>query len=123
MLEMKKFLLQSKHINWDGTDDVCPLAYNTLTQQSLCDKSIADSVEALIGAHLLQLGPTCALKFMKWLGLKVLTSPVEIESPLLKFLDTSEQVYLFVSMLSSIYVLLCKFFIMIPFSQICPLRF
>ncbi|VDN50660.1 unnamed protein product [Dracunculus medinensis] len=82
---------KSKHINWDGTDDVCPLAYNTLTQQSLCDKSIADSVEALIGAHLLQLGPTCALKFMKWLGLKVLTSPVEIESPLLKFLDTSEQ--------------------------------
>lgn len=63
-----------------------------LTQQSLGDKSIADAVEALIGAHLLELGPTAALKFMKWLGIKVLTEEVQVEPPLLRFIDTVEQV-------------------------------
>lgn len=67
-----------------------------LTQQNLSDKSIADAVEALIGAHLLELGPTAALKFMKWLGLKVLTKeelgPPEI--PLFRYIDTVEQVSL-----------------------------
>uniref|UniRef100_A0A915PWG8 Uncharacterized protein n=1 Tax=Setaria digitata TaxID=48799 RepID=A0A915PWG8_9BILA len=76
--------------NWDG-EEITPLPYNLLTQQSLGDKSIADAVESLIGAHLLELGPTAALKFMKWLGLKVLTEPVQIEPPLLRFIDTVEQ--------------------------------
>ncbi|VDD85878.1 unnamed protein product [Enterobius vermicularis] len=81
---------------WDGNDDITPLPYNMLTQQNLSDKSIADAVEALIGAHLLELGPTAALKFMKWLGLKVLTKeelgPPEI--PLFRYIDTVEQPHL-----------------------------
>uniref|UniRef100_A0A158R4U7 RNA helicase n=1 Tax=Syphacia muris TaxID=451379 RepID=A0A158R4U7_9BILA len=79
--------------NWDKDDEITPLPYNMLTQQNLSDKSIADAVEALIGAHLLELGPTAALKFMKWLGLKVLTKE-ELgtpEIPIFKFIDTPEQ--------------------------------
>lgn len=63
-----------------------------MTQQNLGDKSIADAVEALIGAHLLELGPSATLKFMKWFGLKVLTEKVTVESPLLRCMDTEEQV-------------------------------
>ncbi len=77
--------------SWDG-EEITPLPYNLLTQQSLGDKSIADAVESLIGAHLLELGPTATLKFMKWLGLKVLTEPVQMEPPLLRFIDTTDQV-------------------------------
>ncbi|MCP9259520.1 Endoribonuclease dcr-1 [Dirofilaria immitis] len=76
--------------SWDG-EEITPLPYNLLTQQSLGDKSIADAVESLIGAHLLELGPTATLKFMKWLGLKVLTESVQVEPPLLRFIDTPEQ--------------------------------
>jgi hypothetical protein len=36
------------------------------------DKSIADCVEALIGAYLIACGPQGALLFMTWLGLTVL---------------------------------------------------
>ncbi|CAH2217570.1 jg27049, partial [Pararge aegeria aegeria] len=36
------------------------------------DKSIADCVEALIGAYLLECGPRGALLFMSWLGIRVL---------------------------------------------------
>lgn len=43
-----------------------------VTRQLIPDKSIADSVEALIGAHLTHCGYTTALQFMTWLGLKVL---------------------------------------------------
>ena len=46
--------------------------YNLLTQHSIPDKSIADCVEALIGAYLTGCGPRGALLFMSWLGLKVL---------------------------------------------------
>ena len=46
--------------------------YNLLTQHSIPDKSIADCVEALIGAYLTACGPRGALLFMSWLGLKVL---------------------------------------------------
>ncbi|KAL3124728.1 hypothetical protein niasHT_001565 [Heterodera trifolii] len=53
--------------------DLPPLPYNMLTQQWISDKSIADAVEALIGAHLIQLGQDAALKFMNWLGIRVLT--------------------------------------------------
>lgn len=48
--------------------------YNLLTQHSIPDKSIADCVEALIGAYLTACGPRGALLFMSWLGLKVLPS-------------------------------------------------
>nr|XP_037274583.1 endoribonuclease Dicer-like [Rhipicephalus microplus] len=37
----------------------------------LSDKSVADSVEAIIGAYLLVTGPIGALKVMKWMGLKL----------------------------------------------------
>jgi dsRNA-specific ribonuclease len=36
------------------------------------DKSIADSVEAIIGAYLITSGPKAALKVMSWFGLRVL---------------------------------------------------
>ena len=36
------------------------------------DKSIADSVEAIIGAYLIKSGPKAALRVMYWFGLKVL---------------------------------------------------
>ncbi|VDM95207.1 unnamed protein product [Thelazia callipaeda] len=76
--------------SWD-CEDVTPLPYNLLTQQSLADKSIADVVEALIGVHLLELGSKAALKFMKWLGLKVITEPLKMESPLLRHIDSIEK--------------------------------
>uniref|UniRef100_A0A0K2UZN8 ribonuclease III n=1 Tax=Lepeophtheirus salmonis TaxID=72036 RepID=A0A0K2UZN8_LEPSM len=46
--------------------------YNLLTQHSIPDKSIADCVEALIGAYLISCGQRGALLFMTWLGLKVI---------------------------------------------------
>eukprot|EP00095_Tigriopus_kingsejongensis_P006389 snap_masked-scaffold117_size339417-processed-gene-2.5 protein:Tk06389 transcript:snap_masked-scaffold117_size339417-processed-gene-2.5-mRNA-1 annotation:"endoribonuclease dcr-1" len=45
--------------------------YNLLTQQSIPDKSIADCVEALIGAYLIAGGKQGALGFMAWLGMDV----------------------------------------------------
>ncbi|XP_053212682.1 endoribonuclease Dicer-like [Panonychus citri] len=42
------------------------------TQQSIPDKSIADCVEALIGAYLISCGPRGALLFMRWLGVMVM---------------------------------------------------
>lgn len=54
--------------NDDGDDD---------TKQLVPDKSIADSVEALIGAHFIECGYMTALKFMEWLGLKVLAEEEE----------------------------------------------
>ena len=40
--------------------------------QTIADKSVADSIEALIGAYLISCGYLGALKFMSFLGLKVL---------------------------------------------------
>jgi len=40
--------------------------------QEIADKSVADSIEALIGAYLISCGYLGALRFMKFLGLKVL---------------------------------------------------
>lgn len=50
------------------------IPYNLVTQQSIPDKSIADCVEALIGAYLTSMGPQGALLFMSWLGMRVLPS-------------------------------------------------
>ncbi|XP_053622668.1 endoribonuclease Dcr-1 [Plodia interpunctella] len=50
----------------------CFIPYNLITQHSIPDKSIADCVEALIGAYLLECGPRGALVFMSWLGIRVL---------------------------------------------------
>ncbi|KAK6036408.1 RNase3 domain protein, partial [Cooperia oncophora] len=76
--------------NTAALDELPPLPYNMLTQQYISDKSIADAVEALIGAHLLTLGPHPTLKVMKWLGLKVLTDDVVAVDPLLKFVNTPD---------------------------------
>ncbi|XP_064484368.1 endoribonuclease Dicer-like [Ornithodoros turicata] len=57
----------------EGVIDSDPyVPYNLLTQHSIPDKSIADCVEALIGAYLVSCGPRAALLFMSWLGLEVL---------------------------------------------------
>ncbi|KAF2884859.1 hypothetical protein ILUMI_21336 [Ignelater luminosus] len=48
------------------------IPYNLVTQHSIPDKSIADCVEALIGAYLIDCGPRGALLFMAWLGMRVL---------------------------------------------------
>ncbi|CAG0883132.1 unnamed protein product, partial [Cyprideis torosa] len=45
--------------------------YNLLTQHSIPDKSIADSVEALIGAYLVSCGVQGALMFMSVVGITV----------------------------------------------------
>ena len=52
--------------------------YNLLTQHSIPDKSIADCVEALIGAYLISSGAKGALRFMQWLGMDFL-SPAKQE--------------------------------------------
>nr|AFX89032.1 dicer 1 [Mayetiola destructor] len=52
----------------------CFIPYNLVTQHSIPDKSIADCVEALIGANLIEGGPRGALLFMAWLGIRVLPS-------------------------------------------------
>jgi hypothetical protein len=50
----------------------CFIPYNLITQHSIPDKSVADCVEALIGAYLIDCGPRGALLFMAWLGICVL---------------------------------------------------
>ena len=62
------------------------IPYNLLTQHSIPDKSIADCVEALIGAYLISCGPRGALLFMTWLGVEVLPTnesgrPEHLQSP------------------------------------------
>lgn len=46
-------------------------SYDRRTQHLISDKSIADAVEALIGAYLIASGPKAALRFMAWLGIKI----------------------------------------------------
>jgi endoribonuclease Dicer len=58
-------------------DNSIRIPYNLLSQQSIPDKSIADCVEALIGAYLLYSSPKGALLFMNWLGLKVMPATTE----------------------------------------------
>ncbi|CAH0384189.1 unnamed protein product [Bemisia tabaci] len=60
----------------------CFVPYNLITQHSIPDKSIADCVEALIGAYLIACGPRGALLFMSWLGIRVLPwKEVECSNP------------------------------------------
>ncbi|XP_052896766.1 endoribonuclease Dcr-1 [Anopheles moucheti] len=63
--------------NGEDKDDemdynACFIPYNLVTQHSIPDKSVADCVEALIGAYLIECGPRGALLFMAWLGIRVL---------------------------------------------------
>ncbi|XP_037943698.1 endoribonuclease Dcr-1-like, partial [Teleopsis dalmanni] len=63
--------------NPEGNDFSCFIPYNLVTQHSIPDKSVADCVEALIGAYLIECGSRGALLFMAWLGVRVL--PFEIK--------------------------------------------
>ncbi|OXU22125.1 hypothetical protein TSAR_000757 [Trichomalopsis sarcophagae] len=75
---IKNELSQSEHGALNGLNGLTgdPLRsfipYNLITQHSIPDKSIADCVEALIGAYLIACGPRGALLFMSWLGIHVL---------------------------------------------------
>lgn len=67
--------LDSSNAYVDDSDAfACFIPYNLVTQHSIPDKSIADCVEALIGAYLIDCGPRGALLFMAWLGIRVLPS-------------------------------------------------
>ncbi|XP_034485812.1 endoribonuclease Dcr-1 [Drosophila innubila] len=61
----------------ETTDFSCFIPYNLVSQHSIPDKSIADCVEALIGAYLIECGPRGALLFMAWLGVRVLPYKLE----------------------------------------------
>lgn len=50
------------------------------TKQVISDKSVADAVEALIGAYLLSCGQRGALMFMSWLGLNPLPNKKDHEA-------------------------------------------
>ena len=57
----------------EGTPDkaLCKTDGDDVMKQQISDKCIADSVEALIGAHFMHCGYMGALVFMTWLGLDV----------------------------------------------------
>ncbi|KAJ8664854.1 hypothetical protein QAD02_006516 [Eretmocerus hayati] len=69
-LEILKNELVSSCLDSERVSSFIP--YNLITQHSIPDKSIADCVEALIGAYLIACGPRGALLFMSWLGIHVL---------------------------------------------------
>jgi len=56
--------------------------YDLLRQHSIPDKSIADCVEALIGAYLTASGSRAALLFMQWLGLRVVPPSYDLQRDL-----------------------------------------
>lgn len=58
----------------------CFIPYNLVTQHSIPDKSVADCVEALIGAYLIECGQRGALLFMAWLGIRVLPYNEQVTS-------------------------------------------
>lgn len=67
----------TKEVNSSGNGEERKLsaterARQKCNTQTIADKSVADSVEALIGAYLISCGYLGALKFMSFLGLKVL---------------------------------------------------
>lgn len=64
--------IKTDNVPLDSTNPYSLVPYNLLTQHSIPDKSIADCVEALIGAYLVSCGSRGALLFMSWLGLRVL---------------------------------------------------
>ena len=59
--------------------------------QVIRDKSVADSMEALIGAYLICCGYTGALRFMKFLGLKVLPEDDDIDADIGKLAEKSRE--------------------------------
>uniref|UniRef100_A0A0N4ZYI6 RNA helicase n=1 Tax=Parastrongyloides trichosuri TaxID=131310 RepID=A0A0N4ZYI6_PARTI len=74
-------------------NELSNIVYNPFLQQQICDKTIADAVEALIGCHLIYIGFNGTLKFMRWIGISVFSHNLEaVETdPLLRFVDTQER--------------------------------
>jgi len=66
-MQAERSLTAEEVITLQKEDNVCNMA----THQVIPDKSISDSMEAMIGAYLLYEGPAAALRFLKWLGVKV----------------------------------------------------
>ncbi|XP_034941920.1 endoribonuclease Dcr-1 [Chelonus insularis] len=90
---MRIELDQNEHKDDEFDGFQCSIPYNLITQHSIPDKSIADCVEALIGAYLIACGPRGALLFMAWLGIHVLPTTevtlVQEEEPLDKLPGSS----------------------------------
>ncbi|KAH9519444.1 Endoribonuclease Dicer [Bulinus truncatus] len=61
---------QQDEVQQEPSDTLIP--YSLQCHHGLPDKSVADSVEALIGCYLTTCGRNAALIFMSWLGLRVL---------------------------------------------------
>ena len=59
--------------------------------QVIADKSVADSMEALIGAYMICCGYTGALRFMKFLGLKVLPKDDGIDADIGELAEKSRE--------------------------------
>uniref|UniRef100_A0AAF5CWV1 Endoribonuclease Dicer n=1 Tax=Strongyloides stercoralis TaxID=6248 RepID=A0AAF5CWV1_STRER len=74
-------------------NELSNIVYNPYLQQQICDKTIADVVEALIGCHLIHIGFDGTLKFMQWMGISVFSHHNEaIESdPMIRVLDSQEE--------------------------------
>ncbi|XP_015784164.1 endoribonuclease Dicer [Tetranychus urticae] len=49
-------------------------ANRNFTEQEISDKSVADMMEALLGAHLICLGEKAAISFLSWIGMPLFTS-------------------------------------------------
>ena len=56
------------HLIDDETDDVVDVCVDDVITQTIPDKGVADSMEALMGAYFLHCGYLGALRFMTWLG-------------------------------------------------------
>ena len=69
--ELEELETLPERVRQEEKDQVV-IPYNLQTLHSIPDKSIADCVESLIGCYLTSCGKKAALKFMHWLGLKVL---------------------------------------------------
>ena len=59
--------------------------------QVIKDKAVADSMEALIGAHLICCGYTGALRFMKFLGLKILPADDDVDADIGELAEKSRE--------------------------------
>ena len=59
--------------------------------QVIADKSVADSMEALIGAYLICCGYTGALRFMKFLGIKVLPEDDHVDADIGELAEKSRE--------------------------------
>lgn len=70
--EFDKELKEIQEIVEEEDRSECLIPFCLQTLHSLPDKSIADCVESLIGCYLTSCGKKVALRFMSWLGLRVL---------------------------------------------------